>query len=340
MKLKYGVIGLGNRAKMLIEAAQITGEVEITAYTYTSETSLKLGKELLPDAKPFDNYKELLKAPELDAVMIATPNHLHTEMVMAALDAGLHVLCEKPLATSIEEIKTMSQKAAQSHKILQVGFENRQSIRFREMKHMLEQQVIGDVKMIWCHEFRRPFRPGWRLDSTLSGGTLLEKNVHHFDLFNWLADSRPVSISAVGSNDTVYQDIDLLDRAWVTIEYENGVQANLGLCMFYHKDEMEFGVMGKMGSMAYSKNHRSITVSTAEKENVIEYNNDMFEGNYHIGEREQQQAFIHAIRTGEQPETDAESAVWSHAVALAAETAIRTGRIMKLQPDGSFKPAQ
>jgi predicted dehydrogenase len=341
-RLKYAIVGVGNRGKSLIRAARATGEVEFVAFADPHEPSRAVAGALLPEARAYAGWEDLLDAVKLDAVIVATPNHRHTDVVLAALDAGAHVLCEKPLALTVDECDLMIEKARATGKVLQVGMELRFAPMFQDLKAMIEQGVIGDVKMAWCHEFRPPFRSGvdgWRLSQRTCGGSLLEKNCHHFDLFNWISGSRPVGVRAVGSNDTIYRQRDILDRAWVTVEYLDGMHGNLGLCLFYPRERLEIGFLGSDGSIECFAAEGKTAVATRNDETVRRYpsGQDREHAGYeHPGEAEQQFAFIRSIRTGEPPLADGEAAKWSQIVSLAAEQAVRSGSVVTIRPDGAL----
>ncbi|WP_017378831.1 Gfo/Idh/MocA family protein [Paenisporosarcina sp. TG-14] len=343
-KLKFGIVGVGNRAKSLIRAAEETGEIEFVAFADNDAMSRKAASKLLPNAKSYARFEDLIQHHKIDAVIVATPNHQHTDIVLAAFDADIHVLCEKPMAPTVDEWNLMIESANKANKILHIGMELRYSPLVNDIHSIVNQGIIGNVKMIWCHEFRPPFRPGvgeWRHNQKMSGGSLLEKNCHHFDLFNLVSGSIPVKVKAVGSNDTIYKDYNVLDRSWVNVEYENGIHANLGLCLFYHKHKLEFGVIGDQGSIEYCSIEEKIVVETTKKKSINYYNlqsEGYAAGGYdHPGEVEQQLAFVHSIRTGEASKTSGEEAIWSQLISLAAEEAVRSDSTVKINSNRTFE---
>jgi predicted dehydrogenase len=282
----------------------------------------------------------MLASEELDALIVATPNDQHADIVIAALKRGRHVMCEKPLAASIEEYDRVLDAAARSSGILQVAMELRFSPLFRDVKVVLDQGTIGTPKLIWAHEFRPPFRPGiseWRRGVDRTGGTLLEKSCHHFDLFHWFASARPLRIMAMGSDDVVYPRTGLLDRAWVMVEHESGVFGSLGLSLFHPRELLQFGIVGTAGSM-------DVLISADEEKLVVEGRAGQQERRYdsrrggfaHGGEVEQQFAFAKAILSGAASPLDAVTARWSHLAAIAAEVAVRRGRPVRTLASGAF----
>lgn len=121
---------------------------------------------------------------------------------------------------------------------------------------------MGSLELLWCQEFRHPFlrKPGsvpdWNVEKRYSGGTLVEKCCHHFDLFNAFAGVRPESVFASGAGRVEYPRSDILDNAFVTVDYSNGLRANLSLCMFApssqgrpHLKALSFGMIGDLGRL-------------------------------------------------------------------------------------------
>jgi myo-inositol 2-dehydrogenase / D-chiro-inositol 1-dehydrogenase len=319
---------VGNRGRALARAALATGEVDIVAFADPHAPSREAFTTVVPTACGFERAEDVLALREVEAVLVATPNHQHIELVLAALDAGLHVLCEKPLAPTIEEIELIASRARQANRIVQVGMELRYSPLFNTLHRLVQEGCVGMPKVLWCHEFRPPFKPGvggWRLDAATSGGTLLEKNCHHFDLFNWFTSSRPRRVHAVGSNDTLYADREMLDRAWVTVEYASGAQASLGLALFFgHEEQLEVGVLGTDGKLTANEPPGSLMLESTPRQKREQFPTPA--GFAHGGEVEQQRAFARSIRTGEPPLADVEAAKWSHAVSLAAQLSIERGQ--------------
>src|SRR5262245_8840419 len=100
--VKVGVIGLGQWGKEILATLARSGSVAVTAISDTYEAALTKGKEIAPKAATFADYRKLLESPEVEAVVIATPTPQHKEMATLAIQAGKHVYCEAPLATTVE----------------------------------------------------------------------------------------------------------------------------------------------------------------------------------------------------------------------------------------------
>lgn len=332
-KIKYGMIGVGPRGRALMHAALASGEVEIAGVADVDSQAVQLALQMAPGAKSFVDYRDLLSWGEYDAILIATPNYTHEAIVSHCLETDFHILCEKPLAVTMEGIDLIISRASKRSAIFQVGLELRHHRMLTELKRQLDNRELGDVRMLWCKEFRPPFKPGfeqWRTQADRSGGSLLEKNSHHFDVFNWLVDSKPVKVSAFGGNDVVYKDENVLDNAWVLVEYANGVRANLGLSLFQKEHYLEIGLLGSEGSaVCYSPNER-LEWKGKSGEHHIDYGPLADTGFEHGGEVEQHLAFVDSIRSGTPPIASLDSIRDSHLICLAADASIRSGQTIDL----------
>lgn len=169
-RLNLGVIGVGRRGGYLVDRVYATGEnLTITSVCDTYEgyrTRAKDKVQTKENAAPkvYLDYRELLADKSIDAVVIATPEHLHYRMLLDALKAGKHVFIEKPLSHTIEEGAEMVRATQASGKVVQVGTQNRSSRLYREAKRLIEQGVIGElhyVRAFWYRNFRNE-NPAWR----------------------------------------------------------------------------------------------------------------------------------------------------------------------------------
>ncbi|MCK5803827.1 MAG: Gfo/Idh/MocA family oxidoreductase, partial [Lentisphaeria bacterium] len=229
--LRYGIIGLGQiSTKGHIPALMGMDEAHIVAVADVSADALTAAAETIGKVTIYTDYHDLLADPNVEAVLIATPNWLHKEQAVAAFDAGKHVFCEKPLGIDLEECEAILAAQRRSGKLLQVGHEMRYSKLFQTAREKVVGGLIGRVQMMVFQEFRFPLLPGWR-QTGRTGGLMLEKNSHVFDLFNWFADSEPVRVVGTGGNN-VNRDSPLIDNCVVTVEYANGTRATAITCLF------------------------------------------------------------------------------------------------------------
>ncbi|MCW2954365.1 MAG: hypothetical protein JWQ48_3535 [Conexibacter sp.] len=143
---------------------------------------------------------DALAATALDAAVIATPTHTHRDLAVEAFAAGLHVLCEKPMALTAAECDAMSEAAQAAGRVLQIGFVRRFQPEFVEAKARVEAGEIGEVMMVKSLTRGPGLPPAWANDLALSNGMLAEVNSHCFDSVRWLADSEVVRVYAEVAN--------------------------------------------------------------------------------------------------------------------------------------------
>jgi predicted dehydrogenase len=198
------------------------------------------GGPITPSADPdvFQSLEEFIEEGEYDVVFVSSPNALHPEAVVPLLERDVDVYCEKPLATTLEDHDTLIDAAERSDGLLYPGFNLRHSPFFVELHRLANGGPIGDLGMIDAREVRTPFGPGFRYEtSDMMGGSLLEKNVHDFDLFNWYADGDPVEVFADGGQHVFHRNTDAIDHASVVVRYDNDVTATLNLCLYAPYDQ-------------------------------------------------------------------------------------------------------
>ena len=200
-KLKIGIIGCGGIAnnKHLPSIKQLK-EVEVVAFCDIEIEKAKLSAEKFgtKDALVFEDYKELLKE-KLDAVHVCTPNNSHSEISVAALQAGCHVMCEKPMAKTTLEARKMVEAAKETKKILTIGYQN----RFREDSKYLKRACVngdlGEVYFAKAHALRRRAVPTWGVflkEEEQGGGPLIDIGTHALDLTLWCMDNyEPLKVS-------------------------------------------------------------------------------------------------------------------------------------------------
>lgn len=353
-KIRLGVIGLGDIGTMHTRGFLREPDVEIAALSDVMPERVERAKSLLPPehakrVRTCADYRDLIAAGGLDAVVIGLPVHMHMPAANAALDAGLHIFLEKPIAVTIPECDAFIKKVFASGKVVQVGLVYRYSNLFRTVGRMTESGAFGNVSLTYCKEYRDSFPTPWFFKKNLSGGAIMDKNCHHFDLFNWFIRSQPKRVFAMGGQHVIkgsearircaysetpgapIPDPDILDHAFVITEYENGAKSNLGLCMYQLEpvEGLEIGLMGDNGSHALAKLDIALTAGGGplgeSREIPVDYHSDN-EGVGHIGCRVQQTEFTRAVKAGSVPYCNLFIARDCMVVCAAAETSIEQDR--------------
>ncbi len=227
-KVKVCLIGCG-RAGM-IHARNYAGKVknaELTALCDPFEASLKAAAEEISVPYVYTDYREAIKNPEIDAVVVVTPTGLHREIVIAAAEAGKHVFCEKPMADSEEECEEMIEACRKNHVKLQLGFMRRFDKSFRRGKELLDAGAAGAPTFIRSNTYGPSEPKEWMYDVRRSYGPIGEVNSHDFDTIRWYAGSEVKKIRAVGHNfrspEKAAEYPEYYDTCGVLMEFENGV---------------------------------------------------------------------------------------------------------------------
>jgi predicted dehydrogenase len=137
-----------------------------------------------------DDYRAVIDAPGVDAVVISSPVHLHEDMVCAALRAGRHVLCEKPLSNTVDSCQRMLDAATGSGKVLAVGFNHRYYPSFRVLRRIVDEGSLGPIDHVRAfggHQGMSQFRAPWMYERrTLGGGAMMDVGIHLSDLIQFL----------------------------------------------------------------------------------------------------------------------------------------------------------
>ena len=245
--LKVGIIGVGGIAfgKHLPALAK-RDDVEIVAFCDVQKESARRGAKEFgsTDAKVLTDYRDLIAMEEIDAVYVLTANHLHAEVTVAALQAGKHVMCEKPMATTVEEAKAMMDAAHASGKILTIGYQNRFRKDSLYLKQVCELGELGQIYHAKALAIRRRAVPTWGnfLSKKMQGGgPLIDIGTHALDLTLWLMDNyKPKTVlgatydylgkresfaNAWGPWDPNKYEVE--DSAFAMIAFENGATVHL-----------------------------------------------------------------------------------------------------------------
>ncbi|MFC7391616.1 Gfo/Idh/MocA family protein [Scopulibacillus cellulosilyticus] len=195
-KLKAAVIGCGGIAfqKHLPALSKLKDKVNLAAFCdVVEERAENAAKEFgSEDAQVYSDYKELLKDDSIDVVHVCTPNISHSVITVDALEAGKHVMCEKPMAINSKEAKKMLDAAKRTGKKLTIGYQN----RFRNDSIALHQACeagdLGDVYFAKAHAIRRRGVPTWGVfmdKEKQGGGPLIDIGTHALDLTLWLMNN-------------------------------------------------------------------------------------------------------------------------------------------------------
>lgn len=207
--LRIGFIGSGSRAAAYGAQLKKFGvELEYPAICDTNSEIADRFNDFYADGKAaiYSDYREMLaRHPDLDGIVIGTPNDQHEEIAVACLKANAHILLEKPLATTPRACLNILNAKQQTGKSVTLGFVLRYTPFYRKFREIARSEAVGRIQTVNAEETVNTFvtrilMGGWRRKEARSGGAMLEKCCHDLDIFNWIMGKLPVQVHSFGSS--------------------------------------------------------------------------------------------------------------------------------------------
>ena len=268
-RLRVGFIGTGN-----------ISHSHITAYQYLPETEIVAGCDIKPErlewfrqqpgcqnAAVYADYNEMLKKEKLDLVDVCTPNGVHAPATIAALNAGCHVMVEKPMAMNPKECQEMNDAAAKAGKLLSCGFQIRYTPAVQMCKRAVEEGLLGEILYVKVHAMRRRGVPNWGVfgqKELQGGGPMIDLGVHQIESAHY-AMGEPIPVAASGRTWTFlgdkpskvvsiwpnwdYKTYTVEDLCVGQVRFENGalMQIESSYCSHIAEDTAYWEIMGTKG---------------------------------------------------------------------------------------------
>jgi predicted dehydrogenase len=263
-----GIIGLGYIGQTHLRNSLKLPNCKVIGVADISRKALLYPKEL--GLKTFTNYEDLLKEPAVDAVIIGLPNHLHSQCVKKAAEAGKNIFLEKPIARNIEEAKEIVSTTQKNSIKLMMGYPMRFQQRFDEVKMRISDGTLGDVEIATAvYIGSGPFFhrsegyapvpvPEWWFNKELTGGgALIDIGCHLINLFRWYFGEIVNIKSSLG-----YRfNFDFEDRATCLIEFESGTFSVINVGWFSQSNKLEIELLGSVShvSAQHSPSNRILT---------------------------------------------------------------------------------
>ncbi len=267
--LKVGVIGVGGIAKTHMPGWAASTHAEVVAGSDVMDNILQSWGTLYGVQKLSTSAADIINDPDIDIIDICTPNMYHTELAVAALNAGKHVICEKPLAPTPADIHRMIEARDRSGKTLMTA----QHFRFKgvsqAMKAEIDNGALGEVYHARSWMLRRgwlPVRPGFIYKKNSGGGPTIDVGVHILDLTLWfMGNPKPVAVTGVAKAplakhkgafsqwrlDMVPDDMDVEDFSAAFVRFDNGATLVLEVSWLLHHDtdgeDMQMWLYGTEG---------------------------------------------------------------------------------------------
>ncbi|KXF80754.1 Gfo/Idh/MocA family protein [Enterovibrio coralii] len=370
--VRYGILGCGMMGQEHIRNIQLLDKADVTVLAEPDSDMRKKAQLLVPNARVVNGIEALLDSQDIDAIVIATPNYQHVDQLItiiqqrSALSSPIPILVEKPICTNLNDVSRLLEVTSTYGAPVWVAMEYRYMPPITQLINLIDDGEIGKGHLFSIREHRFPFLEkvnDWNRFNQKTGGTLVEKCCHFFDLMRLLTKANAVSVYASGSQAVNHLDEsyngetpDILDNALVTMEFDNGTRASLELCMFaegstYQEEIAAVGDKGKveclvpgpdrfwpketLGDAPVAKVISSPRNPKGPKSVDVPVDPTLLEAGDHNGSTfYQHQKFQRAIWGQQDVEVTIIDGLKAVVIGLAAQESIRKKQVIRLKDDG------
>jgi 1,5-anhydro-D-fructose reductase (1,5-anhydro-D-mannitol-forming) len=330
--LRWGLIGASTiAAEHMIDAFRASGG-KVVAVMSTGADRAAAYAQTHGIAKPTASLSGVIDDPDIDAVYISTTNELHRDQLIAAAEAGKHVLCEKPLARTLADARAMVAACREHGVVMGTNHHLRSAAPQRAMREAIKQGKIG--KPLFARVFHAGYLPahlqGWRLDKPQAGGgAVLDLTCHDADTLRFVLDDDPVAVSAMTQTGSLAQG-GLEDGVMGVIRFRSGLLAQFHDAFTTRYATTGFEVHGTDGSLIATNCMTQQPVGEVVLRNASgEHRLEIAPENLYI---RSVTAFQNAVRGKGQPAATGEDGIRSMALALAALKSAKSGREALFEP--------
>ena len=353
------VIGTGTMGQEHMRVAALLGRARVLGIYDSQQQSMDAAANAYSSVSQdtLRRYADLESAcndPDADVLMICTPNFTHFDVLDIALASGKPIFLEKPMATTLADAAALMDAACNHNAFVQIGLQYRYKAQYREAFHEVKNRgTLGRIHTISMSEYRPPFldKVGqWNKFNINTGGTLVEKCCHYFDLINLMSGSQAVRVYASGGRAVNFLDFekngvpaDIDDHAFVSIDYANGIRASFTLNMFCPDFSEEMIVVGDQGRLLTSERfdfHARLPTQTSIKVELGENGASrctelsyprLIEQSGHHGATYFEHIALMDQLDGQQVDcATVQQGLWSMIVASAAQASIASGQSVNI----------
>lgn len=331
-KLNIGIVGAGRIGK--VHAASITYHIpqaQIAMVTDVYEPAARALAETYGVPRYSTDYMDIVNDPDIDAVLVCSPTPTHADISIAAMKAGKHVFCEKPVDLTIEKIQKTAQVAQETGRKLQIGFNRRFDHNHGKVQQMAANGTLGNVELIKITS-RDPEPPSPEYAAS-SGGLYIDMMIHDFDMAMFLAGCDVTEVYAMGTSlvDKRIGEAGDVDTAIVTLTFTNGalgVIDNSRRAAYGYDQRVE--VFGSLG-MAAGENDGDSTVKVSTAAGVVSDKPQyFFLERYMASFVEEMRQFIAAITEDKDVPVGIHAGLMSVVLAKAAKKSLDEHRPVKI----------
>ncbi len=290
--VRTAIVGVGGQGGVLVENAP-PSHMRIVAVCDIAPDNLKRGLEIVqkrhdPQAQGYTDYEAMLKRTDIEAVLVATPLWLHEPVTVAALNSGKHVFCEKTMAHSIEQCRSMNAAARANWRKLQIGHQRVYNPLYHEANNLIRSGVIGDVyhvRAVWHRntDWRRrvpelDFDPApfgypslehlknWRLYKKYSQGLMAELGSHQIQVVNWFTGHLPKTVYASGGTYRYRDGREVADHIYCVYEYPEDLTLVYTTIQSNKFDDYYEEIMGTEGTIILRGEREALLFSEGGKD--------------------------------------------------------------------------
>ena len=366
--VRYGLLGSGMMGQEHLRNLALIDGAKVVALVEPDAQMRARSLELVPDADCYDTLDQLLESnTELDALVITTPNYQHADQLLQLFKrTTLPILVEKPIVTSLEQAAAVHEAAAKHPAPVWVAMEYRYMPPVARFREQISAGDLGDLKMLAIREHRFPFLEkvqDWNRFNHKTGGTLVEKCCHFFDLMRLIVGGEAIRVYASTGQDTNHLDEtydgktpDIIDNAFVIVDFANGKRASLDLNMFaegsrYQEEICAIGPKAKLECFVPGPGRfwptetlgaapiPKLVVSPRDPKGPIELDIPVDEtilaaGDHNGSTYYQHLGFFRAITEGGAVDVTVEDGLKAVVLGLAAQESARTGRAVEIVDSG------
>ena len=354
-KLRIGIVGAGMMGREHIRNLKLFAQAEIAALVdpvvNSLDKALRTLGETEPEARAFETVEAMLEGARLDAVIVSSPNHTHRAVLEPLFDTDLAILCEKPLCTTLEDARWVAARAGERDGVFWTGMEYRFMPPAARFIEEVATGRVGRLVMLSIREHRFPFLDkvgDWNRFSRNTGGTMVEKCCHFFDLMRLIMGAEAERVFCSGGMDVNHLDEryggetpDIIDNSYTVVDFAGGRRAMLDLSMFAEgaKNQEEIAAVGDVarlevkipdGSLVYSPRTGFGKPKQVQTIQVPVDKAALKAGSHHGATYYQLEAFLKAV-AGEGPvAVTADDGLRAVAIGLAAEISAREKRVVEM----------
>jgi len=366
--VRYGLLGSGMMGQEHLRNLALIEGAEVVALAEPDERMLASSLELVPNARCFDSLEALLDSDaELDALVIATPNYQHAEQLLQLFNrTELPILVEKPIVTTVEQAQAVHRAAANHPAPVWVAMEYRYMPPVARFRDQISAGDLGDLKMLSIREHRFPFLEkvqDWNRFNHQTGGTLVEKCCHFFDLMRLIVGAEATRVYASTGQDVNHLDEsyngatpDIIDNAFVIVDFADGKRASLDLNMFaegsrYQEEICAIGPKAKLECFVPGPGRfwptetlgaapiPKLVISPRDPKGPIELDIPVDEtllaaGDHNGSTYYQHLGFFRAITEGATVDVSVEDGIKAVVLGLAAQESAKSGRAVEIVDSG------